>query len=54
MSVNDDGDATKSSGDDRGDGLSIDAVSASLRHAYETTLEEEIPDSLMDLLRKLD
>lgn len=32
----------------------VDAVSASLRQAYESTLEEVIPDSLMDLLRKLD
>lgn len=32
----------------------IDAVSISLRQAYESTLHEEIPDSFLDLLRKLD
>lgn len=32
---------------------SIDAVSVSLRQAYESTLHEEIPDAFMDLLRKL-
>lgn len=35
-------------------GKAADAVSASLRQAYESTLDEAIPDSLMDLLRKLD
>lgn len=32
----------------------IDHVSASLRRAYQSTLEESVPDSIMDLLRKLD
>lgn len=32
----------------------IDDVSISLRQAYESTLHEDIPDALMDLLRKLD
>ena len=32
----------------------IDNVSASLRQAYQSTLEEDVPDSIMDLLRKLD
>jgi Anti-sigma factor NepR len=33
---------------------STDMVSASLRLAYEATLDEDIPDIFMDLLRKLD
>lgn len=32
----------------------VDAVSISLRRAYESTLHEEIPDAFLDLLRKLD
>lgn len=32
----------------------IDDLSTSLRQAYQSTLEESIPDSIMDLLRKLD
>ena len=32
----------------------LDAVSVSLRQAYESTLQEAIPDSFMDLLNKLD
>jgi Anti-sigma factor NepR len=32
----------------------IDDLSSSLRQAYQSTLEESIPDSIMDLLRKLD
>lgn len=32
----------------------LDDVSASLRHAYESTLQEAIPESFMDLLNKLD
>lgn len=35
-------------------GKPADAVSASLRRAYESTLDEAIPDALLDLLRKLD
>lgn len=35
-------------------GPSLDQLATSLRHAYESTLEEDIPDSIMDLLRKLD
>lgn len=35
-------------------GLDADNLSQSLRQAYESTLKEEIPDMLMDLLRKLD
>ena len=31
----------------------LDAVSVSLRQAYESTLQEQIPDSFMDLLNKL-
>lgn len=33
---------------------SADLVSASLRLAYEATLDEDIPEMFMDLLRKLD
>jgi len=33
---------------------STDAVSVSLRKAYDSAVEEEIPEALMDLLRKLD
>jgi hypothetical protein len=32
----------------------MDSVSTSLRRAYQTTLEEAIPDEMLDLLRKLD
>lgn len=32
----------------------LDAVSAALRQAYESTVEEAIPDSFMELLNKLD
>jgi Anti-sigma factor NepR len=32
----------------------LDAVSAALRQAYESTVDEAIPDSFMDLLNKLD
>lgn len=32
----------------------IDHVSASLRQAYRSTLDEDVPEALMDLLRKLD
>jgi hypothetical protein len=32
----------------------IDHVAASLRQAYRSTLDEDVPDALMDLLRKLD
>jgi len=32
----------------------IDQIGASLRHAYESTLEEPVPDSILDLLRQLD
>jgi hypothetical protein len=32
----------------------MDSVSASLRRAYQTTLDEAIPDEMLDLLRKLD
>jgi hypothetical protein len=32
----------------------LDSVSASLRQAYQTTLDEAIPDEMLDLLRKLD
>ena len=32
----------------------IDHVAASLRQAYRSTLDEDVPESLMDLLRKLD
>jgi hypothetical protein len=32
----------------------VDAVSAALRQAYESTVDEAIPDSFMDLLNKLD
>lgn len=32
---------------------SADHVSASLRRAYQSTLDEEVPDEIMDLLRKL-
>jgi hypothetical protein len=32
----------------------MDSVSMSLRRAYQTTLEEAIPDEMLDLLRKLD
>ena len=32
---------------------SADHVSASLRQAYQSTLDEEVPDEIMDLLRKL-
>ena len=31
-----------------------DAVNAALRRAYESTLDETIPDTMMDLLSKLD
>lgn len=37
-----------------GEGLSVDHLSQSLRQAYESTLNEAIPDVLSDLLRKLD
>ena len=33
---------------------SMDDVSISLRQAYQSTLEEQVPDSIMDLLRQLD
>lgn len=32
----------------------LDRVAASLRNAYEATVTEQVPDSLLDLLRKLD
>ena len=32
----------------------LDNLSTSLRHAYESTLEEQVPDPIMDLLRQLD
>lgn len=32
----------------------MDSVSASVRRAYQTTLDEAIPDEMLDLLRKLD
>ena len=32
----------------------MDSVSVSLRRAYQTTLDEAIPDEMLDLLRKLD
>jgi hypothetical protein len=32
----------------------IDQVAQSLKQAYQSTLDEAIPDTLMDLLRKLD
>ena len=32
----------------------IDHVSASLRQAYRSTLDEDVPEALMDLLRRLD
>lgn len=32
----------------------LDAVSSALRQAYESTVDEAIPDSFMDLLNKLD
>ena len=34
--------------------MPLDAVSAALRQAYESTVDEAIPDSFMDLLNKLD
>lgn len=35
-------------------GGGLDNLASSLRHAYECTLEEPIPDSILDLLRQLD
>lgn len=45
--------ACESKGGDDGP-PTMDNVSASLRLAYQTTLDEAIPDEMLDLLRKLD
>lgn len=37
----------------RRSGTTASAVSQSLRKVYESTLDEDIPDSMMDLLRQL-
>lgn len=46
--------AKRKSGAASGSGPTIDHLATSLRRAYESTLEEEVPDSIMDLLRQLD
>ncbi len=35
-------------------GEALDRVAASLRNAYESTVTEAVPDSILDLLRQLD
>lgn len=37
-----------------GKGQGFDQLATSLRHAYESTLEEDVPDSILKLLRQLD
>ena len=37
-----------------GNGPTIDHIGTSLRRAYESTLEEDVPESILDLLRQLD
>lgn len=39
---------------DGGKGQGFDQLATSLRHAYESTLEEAVPDSILNLLRQLD
>ncbi len=35
------------------DAEKLDRLSTSLRHVYQTAVEEDVPDSMMDLLKRL-
>lgn len=48
------GEPAPADGAEVGKGHGFDLLATSLRHAYESTLEEDVPDSILNLLRQLD